>query len=59
MEKPDSKELFRVKNVADRLSVCERTIRRAIADGKIKVIRLGSSVLIPRQEVERLITRGF
>ena len=36
-----------------------RTIHRAARVGKIKTVRFGGSVMVPRQECERILTRGF
>jgi hypothetical protein len=58
--KPTSeKELFGILDVATKTGKCYRTIHRAIKAGKIKTIRLGASVMIPRREVERILQRGF
>lgn len=42
--------------VARRTGVCERTVRRAIANNQIASFRLGRRLLVPRSEVERILS---
>jgi excisionase family DNA binding protein len=53
------KDFFTMKELAGRIGVCYRTVHRAVQDGKIKSVRFGGSVMIPRQEVERVLQQGF
>ena len=53
------KELYSIKDLCNITSKCYRTIHRRIREGKIKTIRLGMSVMIPRKEVERIVAKGF
>jgi excisionase family DNA binding protein len=53
------KELYSIRELCQKTGKCYRTIHRAIKDGKIKDIRLGGSVMVPKQEVERILTYGF
>lgn len=39
--------------------VSERTLDQYIADGRLKVIKLGRLVRIPREELERFAREGF
>lgn len=55
----NEKELFSIQDVATKAGKCYRTIHRNVKAGKIKSIRLGRSVMIPRREVERILQRGF
>ena len=48
-----------IKELSQRTGKCYRTIHRAVKDGKIKAVRLGGSVMIPRREVERILAKGF
>lgn len=48
-----------IKELSVRTGKCYRTIHRAVRAGKIKSVRLGGSVLIPRREVERVLEKGF
>lgn len=41
-----------VAQAAEMLCVCERTIRRAIADGRLSVLRVGSAVRIDGDVLE-------
>jgi excisionase family DNA binding protein len=48
-------QLFTVSEVAQRLRLSERQIRRMIADGRIPVVRLGRAVRIRSEVVAALI----
>jgi len=51
---------YRVTEVAEFLGVSENTLRRAIAAGHVKTIRVGAKrVAVPRVEVVRLLTEGI
>jgi len=52
-------ELYSIKELCNKTGKCYRTIHRRIQEGKITVIRLGASVMIPRREVERILAKGF
>ncbi len=47
-----------VDEAARIVGVSATTIRRAIKDGKINVRRFGSRVIIPRSEIERILSKG-
>ena len=53
------KEFESIRELAARTDKCYRTIHRAVKAGKIKSVRFGGSVMIPRREVERILQRGF
>jgi excisionase family DNA binding protein len=53
------KELYSIRELCLKTGKCYRTIHRAIKDGKIKDVRLGGSVMVPKREVERILARGF
>ena len=53
------KEFDSIRELGHMTGKCYRTIHRAIKDGKIKAVRLGGSVMIPRREVERILAHGF
>jgi predicted site-specific integrase-resolvase len=36
-----------------------RTLHRAVKAGKIKVVRFGGSVMVPKREIERILEKGF
>lgn len=42
-------------DLADALHLSVRTIRRMIAAGEVRVIRLGRSVRVPMEEVNRIL----
>ncbi len=37
------------------LGISERTMRTAIADARVRVVRIGARVLVPREELEALL----
>lgn len=53
------KEFQTIRELADRAGKCYRTIHRAVQAGKIKSVRFGGSVMIPRREAERVLEKGF
>jgi excisionase family DNA binding protein len=48
-------ELLTVREVAQTLRVSPMTIRRYIADGKLSAVRVGRSVRVSRDAIERFI----
>lgn len=52
------KDFYSVKEFAEKMGVCTRTIRRAIENGRIIAIRIGPSegspYRIPHTEIERM-----
>jgi excisionase family DNA binding protein len=59
MSENEKKELFSLKELSERTGKTYRTLHRYTKDGKIKTIRLGGSVMVPKREVERILTNGF
>jgi excisionase family DNA binding protein len=55
---PLTPSLLRVRDVAERLSVSEPTVRRLVSSGELRRVRLGGSVRFRPQDVEALIERG-
>jgi excisionase family DNA binding protein len=53
-----SDKLIGLKEVANRLSVSEFTVRRRVKEGTIRSVRLGRRLLISDSEVERIIREG-
>jgi predicted site-specific integrase-resolvase len=53
------RELGTLGELARDAGVCYRTVWRYAKLGRIKTIRLGASVRVPRKEYERILTRGF
>jgi excisionase family DNA binding protein len=52
-------ELYRVRDVMKALSLGRTTVYEYIRTGKIKVVRLGKSIRIARDELERLKREGI
>ena len=53
------KEFDSLRELSQRTGKTYRTLHRAVKAGKIKTVRFGGSVMVPRQEVERILERGF
>ena len=47
---------FTIREAAHRLGVSERTVRRAIAAGKLRVVRLGRCVRVPLDSLSALLS---
>jgi excisionase family DNA binding protein len=56
--KPE-RDSYPIKDVADRLSLCYRSVHRAVREGRIKSVRMGGAVRISAAELERIVERGF
>jgi excisionase family DNA binding protein len=55
----DNQELVMdIKQAAHALSISPWTIRRCIAEGKLRPVRIGRRVLLERSELERLVEAG-
>jgi len=50
-----NERLLSIKRAAELLDLGESTLRRLVAQGKIKSVRVGGKILIPSSEVQRLI----
>jgi excisionase family DNA binding protein len=53
-----AKKLYRVQETAEALSVSEKLIWKKIALREIDVVRIGRSVRIPAEAIDRLIEEG-
>lgn len=53
------KEFGTIKELSQRTGLCYRTLHRSVQNGRIKSVRMGGSVLIPRKELERVLAKGF
>jgi excisionase family DNA binding protein len=49
---------YSVEEAAEKAGVDDKTIRKEIASGKIKVVRFGRRILIPCEPYDRLIEQG-
>lgn len=54
-----TKELSTLQELAQAAGLSYRTVHRFAKLGRIKTIRLGTSVRVPRKECERILTKGF
>jgi len=54
-----TKEFDSLRELSQRTGKTYRTLHRAVRAGKIKTVRFGGSVMVPRREVERILTHGF
>lgn len=54
-----AKEFDSLRKLSERTGKTYRTLHRAVKAGKIKTIRFGGSVMVPRREVERILAHGF
>lgn len=53
------KELSTLQELAKAAGLSYRTVHRFAKSGRIKTIRLGASVRVPRKEYERILTKGL
>jgi excisionase family DNA binding protein len=51
---PNGKVLLRVAEASDALSVSRSTLYQLIQQGVVPVVRIGRSVRVPRQALERI-----
>lgn len=59
-KKPGNSPVFTgLKDLAEVVGVNYRTIHRAVKLGKIRTVRCGSLLKVPKQEVERILAKGF
>ena len=55
-DSPSTSRLLRVEDVADRLAVSLKTIRRLVASGRLEAVHIGAAVRFTAAELERFIT---
>jgi excisionase family DNA binding protein len=53
------REFDSLRELAQRTGKTYRTLHRAVKAGKIKVVRFGGSVMVPKREVARILEKGF
>ena len=46
--------MYTTKEIAKMFKVSERTVKKWISDGEMKVVRVGGTVRISEEEIERL-----
>ena len=54
-----SREFDSLRELSQRTGKTYRTLHRAVRAGKIKTVRFGGSVMVPKREVERILAQGF
>ncbi len=52
-------ELTSLRELAREARISYRTLHRYARLGRIRTIRLGALIRVPRKEVERILTQGF
>ena len=55
----ETKEMWKLQDLAKETGISYRTLHRAAKEGRIKIVRLGGSIRVPRKERERIIAKGF
>jgi len=53
---PQHRRLLRIEDVADRLAVSTKTVRRMVASGQLEAVHIGAAVRFTEAAVERFIT---
>jgi excisionase family DNA binding protein len=53
------REFDSLRELSQRTGKTYRTLHRAVRAGKIKTVRFGGSVMVPKREVERILAHGF
>jgi excisionase family DNA binding protein len=56
-DKRDIRMVFDVPEAAAALKLSPNTVRKAIHEGQLYAIRIGRKYVIPRSELERLLSR--
>jgi excisionase family DNA binding protein len=54
-----AKEFNSLRELSELTGKTYRTLHRAVRAGKIKIVRFGGSVMVPKREVERILAHGF
>jgi excisionase family DNA binding protein len=53
------REFESLRELSQRTGKTYRTLHRAVRAGKIKTVKFGGSVMVPKREVERILAHGF
>lgn len=56
-KRPTPAHLLTIRDVADRLQVSGRTIHRLVANGELKVIRIGRAVRVSEEALKAFLTQ--
>lgn len=52
-------KFLRIPEVANKLGLKESTIRKMIFERRLPVVRIGRTVTIPEEHIEKLIREGY
>ena len=52
-------EFEHLRELAERLGLNYRTVWRAVQEGRVRVVKFGGSLLVPKREVERILAQGW
>jgi excisionase family DNA binding protein len=55
----NEKALYNLAEVCKITGKCYSTIHRAIKQGKLKSVRLGGSIMVRKDELERILLEGW
>ena len=53
------KQFETLRELSQRTGKTYRTLHRAAQAGKIKPVRFGGSVMVPKRDVQRVLEKGF
>lgn len=53
------RKLLRISEVAERLAIKESTVRKMVFERRLPVVRIGRTVTIPEEHIEKLIREGY
>lgn len=53
------KGFLTIRQLAEEIGLSPRTVWRFVQQRKVKTVRFGGSVRVPRKEAERVFTEGF
>jgi len=59
VKQENPREFESIRELSAKTGMCYRTIHRAVKAGKIRAVRFGGSLLIHRDEIARILQRGF
>lgn len=57
--KSTSAKLLRVEEVADVLGLRVSTVRRMVFERRVPTVKIGRSVRIPQEAIDRIIAKGW
>lgn len=55
----DEKQFYRVKECHETTGLTTAWLRRAILERRVDIVKVGRVILIPKSEIERLVSEGF